>query len=84
MDEIKLDRFFIKNGFSKDRDLIILSSIIELAKNLHMKVTQEGVEFGDQVELLKKLGCQVIQGYHYSKPLTLTDYVGFLSNKKSF
>ena len=82
MDEIKLDRFFISEGYSKDRDLTILKSIITLGRDLRMKVTQEGVEFGDQVELLRKLGCQVIQGYHYSKPLSLTDYIGFLTNNK--
>ena len=82
MDEIKLDRFFIKEGYSPDRDLKVLSSIISLARELHMKVTQEGVEHQDQVELLKNLGCQVIQGYYYSKPLSLTDYTGFLDNSK--
>ena len=82
MDEIKLDRFFIKDGYSKERDLKILSSVITLARELHMKVTQEGVENEDDIDLLRKLGCQVIQGYYYSKPLTLTDYVGFISNNK--
>ena len=82
MDEIKLDRFFIKDGYSHDRDMKILSSIISLARDLHMKVTQDGVETQEQVDLLRKLGCQVVQGYYYSKPLALTDYIGFLSNEK--
>ena len=82
MDEIKLDRFFIKDGFSHERDMKIISSIISLGRELHMKVTQEGVEIEEQVELLRSLGCQVVQGYYYSKPLALTDYIGFLSNKK--
>ena len=82
MDEIKLDRFFISKGFSSERDLKVLSSVISLARDLHMKVTQEGVEHQDQVDLLKKLGCQVVQGYYYSKPLSLTDYTGFLTNSK--
>lgn len=47
-----------------------------------MKVTQEGVEIQEQVDLLRKLGCQVVQGYYYSKPLALTDYIGFLTNEK--
>ena len=83
MDEIKLDRFFIRDGFSQERDRRIISSIISLGRELKMKVTQEGVEDADQLEMLKKLGCQVIQGYFYSKPLTLTDYIGFLMNKKT-
>ena len=82
MDEIKLDRFFIKSGYSKERDLKILSSVISLARDLHMKVTQEGVENEDDIDLLKKLGCQVIQGYYYSRPLALTDYIGFITNNK--
>ena len=82
MDEIKLDQFFIKQGFSPDRDIKVLTSIISLARELHMKVTQEGVEHADQVEALRALGCQVVQGYYYSKPLSLTDYIGFLSNDK--
>lgn len=81
MDEIKLDRFFVKDSYSKDRDLMILSSIIELGKSLHMKVTQEGVENIDQFNLLKKLGCHVIQGYLYSKPLALTDFMDFIRFK---
>ena len=82
MDEIKLDQFFIKQGFSPERDVKVLTSIINLARELHMKVTQEGVEHSDQVDQLRQLGCQVVQGYYYSKPLSLTDYIGFLSNDK--
>ena len=81
MDEIKLDRFFVKTGFSKDRDQMVLKSVIELGKELHMKVTQEGVENIDQFNNLKKLGCHVIQGYLYSKPLTLPDFISFLEKK---
>ena len=75
MDEIKLDRFFIMKGISQDRDYKVLSSIISLAKSLNMKVTQEGVETGEQ------LSCNVIQGYYYSKPLVQYDYISFLSQK---
>ncbi len=81
MDEIKLDRFFIDRGIAPERDLKILSSVINLAKELKMKVTQEGVETADQLSLLRKLGCDVIQGYYYSKPLCQSDYIDFLSSK---
>ena len=79
MDEIKLDQFFIHRGLSEERDNAILSSVINVAKQLNMKVTQEGVETPEQLELLTKLGCDVIQGYHYAKPLFLSDYVDFIS-----
>lgn len=81
MDELKLDTFFIQRGLSADRDNKILASVISLARELNLKVTQEGVETIDQLELLKKLGCQVIQGYHYSKPLALSDYIDFITKR---
>ena len=81
MDELKLDSFFIRKGFSGERDLKILSSVIELGRSLNMKVTQEGVETKDQLLLLKKLGCNVIQGYYYAKPLVQSDYIDFMSQK---
>lgn len=82
MDEIKLDRLFLNSGISRERDLQVLASVTALATQLHLKVTQKGVETEDQVNLLKKLGCQAIQGYYYSKPLTLTDYISFLNEKR--
>ncbi|MBO4584962.1 MAG: EAL domain-containing protein [Clostridia bacterium] len=81
MDEIKLDRFFLGEGLSRDRDLKVLTSVINVARELNMKVTQEGVETMDQLEMLRKLGCHVIQGYHYSRPLRLSDYIEFIERK---
>lgn len=82
MDEIKLDKFFIDYSENPERINHIFESVIELAKKLNMKVTQEGVEKAEDVELLKKLGCDVIQGYIYSHPLSLTDYLAFVENTK--
>ncbi|MGI6166833.1 MAG: EAL domain-containing protein [Eubacteriales bacterium] len=79
MDELKLDRFFITKGFSQERDDELLKTIIRLAKSFGMKVVQEGVETLDALERLEKFGCDVIQGYFYSKPLTLHDYIDFLN-----
>ncbi|MBQ0008708.1 MAG: GGDEF domain-containing protein [Firmicutes bacterium] len=82
MDEIKLDKFFIDYSENPERINSIFESVIALAKKLDMKVTQEGVERPEDVELLKKLGCDVIQGYIYSHPLSLTDYLHFVENTK--
>ena len=78
MDEIKLDKFFIDKGDNPGRDDTLLASVIEVAKNLGMKVTQEGVETIDDFERLKRFGCDVIQGYYYSKPLSTNDYTNFV------
>ncbi|MBP5209543.1 MAG: EAL domain-containing protein [Clostridia bacterium] len=78
MDEIKLDKFFVERGLSPQRDDKILNSVISVAKSLGLKVTQEGVETRDEMERLAKLGCDVIQGYYYSKPLAVSDFESFL------
>ena len=83
MDEIKLDRLFIKNGISKERDRLILGQVIQIAKSLGMHIVQEGVETIEEVETLKKLGCDIVQGYYYSKPLTLIDYLTFIENHRA-
>ena len=78
MDEIKLDRFFIKPGISRERDDRLLKSIITLAKDMNMKVTQEGVETVEDLKRLKDFGCDVIQGYIYAKPMAATDFLEFI------
>lgn len=80
MDEIKLDKFFLEKGISSEKDRYIFESIIELGKKLGMKVTQEGVETEEELERVRKLGCDVVQGYYYSHPLGLNDYMSFVDN----
>lgn len=79
MDEIKLDKFFLEKGLNEERDSHIFESIIILAKQLGMKVTQEGVETAADLSRLRKLGCDVVQGYFYSHPLSLSDYISFVA-----
>jgi len=81
MDEIKLDKFFLEKGLSTDRDDAIISSVISVAKQVGMKVTQEGIETKEELFRLKRLGCQVIQGYYYSKPLSVADYIAFTTDE---
>ena len=78
MDEIKLDKFFLSKGVDENRDRTLLKSIIEMLKELGMKVTQEGVETKEDLYRLEKLGCDVIQGFYFSKPLKYVDYVAFI------
>ena len=82
MDEIKLDRLFIKKGIGDDRDRLILGQIIQIAKSLGMSIVQEGVETLSEVEMLRSLGCEVVQGYYCSKPLTLIDYLLFIEEHR--
>lgn len=83
MDEIKLDRFFIKKGISDDRDRLILGQVIQIAKSLGMNIVQEGVETIGEIEMLRELGCDIVQGYYYSKPLMLIDYLSFIEEHRA-
>ena len=75
-DVLKLDKTFIDscgvgefNNVQDDRGSLIVSSIIQMAKSLDMKVIAEGVEYKEQVDILTKLGCFIAQGYYYNKPM---------------
>ena len=69
VDELKIDREFIRNLTPNSKEEIILESIIQLAKRLGLVVTAEGVETELQAEILKRLGCQQLQGYLLGMPL---------------
>lgn len=78
MDEIKLDKFFLSKGLSQQRDQTVLESVIAMVKKLGMKVTQEGVETKEELYRLEELGCDVIQGYYFAKPMKYSDYCQFI------
>ncbi|GAB2643236.1 EAL domain-containing protein [Vibrio panuliri] len=66
---MKIDQVFIKSLHSESSITPVLVSMIQLAKELNMKVIAEGVETEQQIELLRKLGVSYIQGYYYSYPV---------------
>ncbi|WP_337031494.1 sensor domain-containing protein [Paenibacillus illinoisensis] len=68
---LKIDRSFINNLGSKDGNSIV-KAIITLAKGLDLKVVAEGVETAEQKTELEELGCDYVQGYLYSKPLSVS------------
>jgi EAL domain-containing protein (putative c-di-GMP-specific phosphodiesterase class I) len=71
VDEIKIDRCFVAAMATDDisADDIIVRSTIELARNLGLEVTAEGVETAAQLERLTFLGCHFLQGYYLSRPV---------------
>jgi diguanylate cyclase (GGDEF)-like protein len=69
VDELKIDRSFIRTLVSDAKDRAIVLSTIELAHNLGLVVVAEGVEDGATAQLLRELGCDQMQGFHVSKPL---------------
>lgn len=74
LDVLKLDAEFFRGQYEKERGNIVVSEAIRLAKNLNMKVVAEGIEEQDQVEFLAGLGCDMIQGYYFAKPMPVNQY----------
>ena len=79
IDIIKIDQSFVNDMTVNKDDASICDAIIKLAKSLNLEVIAEGVETLDQIELLKRLDCNNIQGYIVSKPLGCKEFEMFLS-----
>ena len=77
LDTLKIDKSFVDKVGSADeneKDLTVIRHIISLAKELKFVCLAEGAEQKAQVDKLRSLGCEVIQGYYYSKPISIEEY----------
>ena len=77
LDTLKIDKSFVdKIGTENDRsqDVVVIRHIVTLAKELDFVCLAEGAETKSQVDKLRTLGCEVIQGYYYSKPVPIEEY----------
>jgi EAL domain-containing protein (putative c-di-GMP-specific phosphodiesterase class I) len=77
---LKIDRSFIQRLCESSRSYPIVKAIIELAHNLKMQVIAEGVEDEDQMQLLRELKCDCIQGFLLSRPLPPEEIKVLLGN----
>ncbi len=82
VDTLKLDKLFFRESDNTSRDRSIIRSVVAMARSLNIKTVAEGVETLDVVEFLKLIGCTLIQGYIYSKPLPLTEFEERLNNEE--
>ena len=78
LDALKIDMIFIRNAFSGQNDNQMIKIIIDLASYLGVPTIAEGVESMEQIEVLKKLGVNIVQGYCFSKPVPPQDFEKFL------
>ena len=74
LDVIKLDAEFFKEAMDPKRGQTIVKNTIEMAKNLNMKIVAEGIEKESQVTFLNEIGCDLIQGFYFAKPMTLKEF----------
>src|SRR5205823_8527898 len=77
--ELKIDRAFVKDLATDEGDASIVRAAIDLGHNLGMQVVAEGVEDAATLELLVGLGCDVAQGYHFSRPLPAAELEAWLA-----
>jgi len=67
--KLKIDGSFVREAGSRPENVAIIQSIVQLAKSFRMSVTAEGVETAEDFERMRDLGCDIIQGYLFGKPL---------------
>ncbi len=74
-DILKIDREFVSESVASNSSIIIMQKIIEMAQGLNIKVICEGVETKEQVDILRRLGCNMVQGYYYDRPLPMDEFL---------
>ncbi|MBQ9118835.1 MAG: EAL domain-containing protein [Lachnospiraceae bacterium] len=78
VDVLKLDLRFLQTEKVAGRSKIILSSVMHMAQELQMPVIAEGLETEEQLQLLRKIGCKTGQGYYFSKPVSVEEFLQLL------
>ena len=81
IDKIKIDRSFIQEVATNDSDLTIVKTMVELSHGLGKRVLAEGVETQQQLQLLRNIGCDAVQGYFISKPISEEEFTKYLKRK---
>ena len=78
VDALKIDRSFVRDLVTDSSDLAIVSAIIAIAKHLQIQVIAEGIEGYQQVEILRRLGCTVGQGFLFAQPMNASQTLQLL------
>lgn len=73
--EVKIDKLFVQSMEENKDDMVLVQSIIDMAHSLDRVVVAEGVETATTLEILKKRGCDQIQGYYVSRPVPFRDFL---------
>jgi EAL domain-containing protein (putative c-di-GMP-specific phosphodiesterase class I) len=78
LDQLKIDQSFVRDIVVDKNDEVIVRTIIDMARNFGLNVIAEGVETGEQLEILQRNGCPNYQGHYFSKPVPLKDFEALL------
>ena len=82
IDALKLDMQFIRNAFRERKDTRLLEVIFHLAESLEVPTIAEGVETAEQMLTLKSMGCDIVQGYYFSRPLPANEFEPLVAEKE--
>ena len=82
IDALKLDMQFIRNAFSERKNTRMLEVVFDIAEALSVPTIAEGVETAEQLFTLKAMGCDIAQGYYFSRPLPAEEYESFLLRRR--
>ena len=83
LDILKLDMKFIQSETAKPAEQGILRFIVELARWMNLSVVAEGVETREQLERIREIGCDYVQGYFFAKPMPSADFEAYLTGQPS-
>ena len=79
IDVLKLDMQFVRNAFAQRKDTRLLEVMLRLAKSFGLTTIVEGVETEEQMLALKLMGCDIVQGYYFSRPLPADKFESFIA-----
>ncbi|MFT3983516.1 MAG: bifunctional diguanylate cyclase/phosphodiesterase [Lachnospiraceae bacterium] len=82
VDTLKIDRFFLDEIMSTERGKIIVEASVRMAKQLGLLTVAEGVETIEQLDFLEGIGCDIAQGFYFSKPVPIEQFEIFLAENK--
>jgi EAL domain-containing protein (putative c-di-GMP-specific phosphodiesterase class I) len=83
LNTLKIDRSFVNDIQDGSDDVVIVDTIISLAKNLCLGVIAEGVETKQELRYLETRGCKVFQGYYFSKPVAVDKFNKILTVERN-
>ena len=82
IDALKLDMQFIRTAFSERKNTRMLEVVFDIADSLHVPTIAEGVETAEQMYTLKSMGCDIVQGYFFSRPVPPNEFEPFLITRR--
>jgi len=83
LDYLKIDQSFVRGLPNDEEDRALSDSVIGIARSLHLGIVAEGVETWEQFNFLRDRGCNLCQGYLFSKPLPAADFEAFLRSRET-